>query len=67
MVLWDMLLAAMDVTKSSKVCSLAGMGNRRVSEQKLVNLRHPVEYVALVDDAMPRLRKNWAWFSNFFR
>jgi len=27
------------------------------SKQKLVNLRHPAEHVALVEGAMPRLRK----------
>ena len=54
---WDMLFIAMDVAKRSSVCSLAGTGNRCASEQKLANLRHPAEYVALVEGAMPRLRK----------
>ena len=64
---WEMLFIAMDVAKRSSVCSLAGTGNRCTSEQKLANLRHPAEYVALAEGAMPKLRKSWAWFSSFCR
>jgi len=43
--------------KRSRMCSLAGIGSRSASKQKLVNLRHPSEYVATVEGAMPRLKK----------
>jgi len=52
-----MLLVAMDVTKRSRVCSLTAIGSRSASKQKLVNLHHPAEYVALAKGAMPTLRK----------
>ena len=60
MVPCEMLLAAIDVTNSSNVCLLAGMEVKCDPAQKLMNF-HPTEYIALVVDTKPRLRKCWAW------
>ena len=61
----EILLVANDETNSSSVCSLAGIGDLCVLVQKLANFCHPVEYVALVVGANPRVRYRcafwWSW------